>query len=227
MDLRLRPSGNQGPLATSLKAFRGYQETGADIWEKMALTRARVVCSDGGISEEIEEAITASLDRASQFPTIAEEAGKMRLRIAAAKRPKGPFDVKLTAGGLIDLEFLAQIAKLTKRLESYHFSMVGTRPILAALAHPYVSRAERDTLVGAYDLMTTLLQILRICLDSDFDPAKAPPGFVELLCRRTDVPDIGVLRSELQDAQTAVRTIFDRLTGIRREEATGGPVSSS
>ncbi|MCP1198111.1 bifunctional [glutamine synthetase] adenylyltransferase/[glutamine synthetase]-adenylyl-L-tyrosine phosphorylase [Notoacmeibacter sp. MSK16QG-6] len=226
MDLRLRPSGNQGPLATSLKAFRSYQQTGAAIWEKMALSRGRVVYGDNGMADEIDAIIKHSLDGVGEPSTVREEAGRMRLRISEAKPPQSPFDVKLASGGLIDLEFIAQIAKLTKSLDSYSFSIVGTRPILAALSPTYVSNAERDALVGAYDLMTMLLQILRICLDRDFDPQTAPQGFVELLCRRTDAPDLGVLGSQLQEARTAVRMIFDRLTGIHREDETGGSVSS-
>ncbi|RLQ87540.1 bifunctional [glutamine synthetase] adenylyltransferase/[glutamine synthetase]-adenylyl-L-tyrosine phosphorylase [Notoacmeibacter ruber] len=227
MDLRLRPSGNQGPLATSHKAFRAYQKNGAAIWEKMALSRGRVVCGDEALGRDIEATILESLDLVAERSDIAEEAGRMRLRIAEAKPPKGPFDVKLATGGLIDLEFVAQIAKLTKSLESYHFSTLGTRPILADLSAAYVSRAESDALVDAYDLMTMLLQILRICLDSEVDPGKAPQGFVELLCRRMDTPDLGILLSQVQEAQTTVGTIFDRLTGIHREKATGGPVSDS
>ncbi len=225
MDLRLRPSGNQGPLATSLKAFQSYQQKGAAIWEKMALSRGRVICGDEGITEEIEAIIESSLDKVGEPSSVRDEAGKMRLRIADAKPPEGSFDVKLASGGLIDLEFIAQIAKLTKSLDSYSFSIVGTRPILTSLSSAYVSHAEREALLDAYDLMTMLLQILRICLDRDFDPQTAPQGFVELLCKRTNAPDLGVLGSQLQDARTAVRTIFDRLTGIHREDETESSAS--
>ncbi len=53
-DMRLRPSGNAGPLATSLTAFRLYQEESAWTWEHLALTRARVVEADAGFATKVE-----------------------------------------------------------------------------------------------------------------------------------------------------------------------------
>ena len=53
VDLRLRPSGRKGPLATQFSAFRLYQANEAETWEHMALTRARVVAGDKRLGDEI------------------------------------------------------------------------------------------------------------------------------------------------------------------------------
>ena len=55
VDMRLRPSGRQGPVATGFAAFQAYQKTEAWTWEHLALTRARVIVGNNALGQEITE----------------------------------------------------------------------------------------------------------------------------------------------------------------------------
>ena len=108
VDMRLRPSGNQGPVATSLASFRDYQETQAWTWEHLALTRARVVAGDPDLGAEIEAVRTDILSRPRDTEDVRTEVARMRARISAAKTPNGPWDTKIGPGRMQDIELVAQ-----------------------------------------------------------------------------------------------------------------------
>jgi len=111
-DLRLRPSGNKGPVATHIDAFRKYQRQEAWTWEQMALTRARPIAGDAALSAEIEAEIGAILSQPRDAARVMAEAREMRALIEEEKPPRDLWDIKLIPGGLIDLEFIAQVATL-------------------------------------------------------------------------------------------------------------------
>jgi glutamate-ammonia-ligase adenylyltransferase len=111
VDMRLRPSGNQGPVATSLESFAAYQKDEAWTWEHLALTRARPVAGAAEIGAEVERirlaVLTARRDAAKTIADVAE----MRARIAAAKGAGlGPLEAKLGPGRQQDIELVAQCA---------------------------------------------------------------------------------------------------------------------
>ncbi len=106
--MRLRPSGRQGPLATQLSAFQLYQRDEAETWEHMALTRARVVAGDESLAAEVAETVQQTLTRKRDPEKAARDARSMRALIASEKGDKDIWDLKLVAGGLLDIEFVAQ-----------------------------------------------------------------------------------------------------------------------
>ncbi|WP_025052800.1 bifunctional [glutamine synthetase] adenylyltransferase/[glutamine synthetase]-adenylyl-L-tyrosine phosphorylase [Sulfitobacter noctilucae] len=112
VDMRLRPSGNQGPVATSLASFESYQKADAWVWEHLALTRATVVAGPQAINEEVTALIAEILHQPRDAEQILSEVAQMRSRIAAAKAPVGPWDVKLGPGRMQDIELLAQAGAL-------------------------------------------------------------------------------------------------------------------
>ncbi len=107
VDMRLRPSGRQGPLATQYSHFAAYQQRQAQTWERMALTRARAIAGDESLIEQTNACIYAALTR-PPGTSLAGEVYAMRRLIAQAKGEDDPWDLKLASGGLIDIEFLAQ-----------------------------------------------------------------------------------------------------------------------
>ena len=118
VDMRLRPSGQQGPLATSLAGFRRYQAEDAWTWEHMALTRARVVAGPPGLAEEVADAVAAVLTRPQDTARVRSDAADMRRRLAEAHEPAAanPWEVKLGPGRMMDIELLAQAGALTHGL---------------------------------------------------------------------------------------------------------------
>lgn len=212
LDLRLRPSGNKGPVATHFDAFRKYQRSEAWTWEHMALTRARVVAGHAQLAGEVEEEVAGILALPRDAAETAAEAVKMRALIEEEKPPRDLWDIKLVPGGLIDLEFIAQVAVLTQRLEG-EGKITGTAAVLARLAPDFADAQSRQELCDAYALYLTLSQIIRLCLTGHFEREDIPPGLSDLLLAATDLPDIGVLEAHLTETAARVRRHFDRLLG--------------
>ena len=130
VDLRLRPSGRQGPLATQLSAFALYQRERAETWEHMALTRARVVAGDAKLAAEIGAVVTQTLRAARDPVELAHEVREMRALIAREKGDSDPWDLKLVAGGLLDIEFIAQFLILAHARERPELIDVSTRAVI-------------------------------------------------------------------------------------------------
>src|SRR5262249_3685286 len=80
-DMRLRPSGNKGPVAVSLASFAQYHAGAAWTWERMALTRARVIAGPAKLRAAVEAAIRVALARAGAPELIRADAAAMRARM--------------------------------------------------------------------------------------------------------------------------------------------------
>ncbi len=112
VDMRLRPSGNKGPVAVSLGAFRRYHAESAWTWERMALTRARPAAGPPALREKAARAIAAAIRAAGPPEQVRADASAMRARMLRELPPAGPWDVKLRPGGLVEVEFIAQALSL-------------------------------------------------------------------------------------------------------------------
>ena len=108
LDMRLRPSGNKGPIATRLDGFAQYQREGAWTWELMALTRARIVTTPDALGSAIEAVIRESLTREREPVALTRDVAAMRARMAKEHPGKSIWDIKHRRGGLVDIEFIAQ-----------------------------------------------------------------------------------------------------------------------
>ncbi|HEY0675552.1 MAG TPA: bifunctional [glutamate--ammonia ligase]-adenylyl-L-tyrosine phosphorylase/[glutamate--ammonia-ligase] adenylyltransferase [Immundisolibacter sp.] len=109
IDVRLRPSGNAGPLVTTLSGFESYQLTQAWTWEHQALVRARPVAGDATLGTAFEGVRQRVLCQPRDLTGLRREIGDMRERIRQEKTPpKQDFDLKLSPGGRVDVEFIAQ-----------------------------------------------------------------------------------------------------------------------
>ncbi len=209
LDLRLRPSGNKGPVATHIESFGKYQREQAETWEHMALTRARIVAGDTGLAALVEAEIEAVLTAPRDDAKTLREAREMRELIAEEKPPANEWDLKLVSGGLIDLEFIAQTATLCRRIDGpRHAATVET---LSRLSVDLADSQTRDDLVAAHNLYTNLTQIIRLCLTGTFEPDDVPPGLADLLLASTDLPDMAVLESHVEETSRKVARHFDRL----------------
>ena len=114
VDMRLRPSGNTGPVAIHIDGFEQYQLNEAWVWEHMALLKARPI---GGLRHEmLEKKVTEIIGRAVRKPrkrsVILSEVSEMRQRLKKHFRPQGPHDLRNREGGLMDFDFLIQSLQL-------------------------------------------------------------------------------------------------------------------
>lgn len=217
LDLRLRPSGNKGPVATHVDAFRKYQREQAWTWEHMALTRARAVAGEAGLLAQVQAEIESVLSLDRDLSGIAADAAEMRDLIETEKPPRDIWDVKLIPGGLIDLEFIAQVAVLTGRAKG-SAEHCDTATVLAALKPSFAGAQVRAELVDAFSLYSRVTQMVRLCLTGPLDRKETPPGLADLLAAATDLPDLAVLEAHIEETSRRVRDHFDLLLRSKRRK---------
>lgn len=205
VDMRLRPSGNKGPVATRISAFAKYQLQEAWTWEHMALTRARVVCGDAQLVNESSDVFDTVLTRTPDVAKITSDVAEMRSLIEAEKPAKSVWDFKLIAGGLIDIEFIAQYLTLLSPKSARGGT---TGEVLKRVGPQRIRPDDLEKLLTTLTLMTNVSQIIRLCMDGAFDPALAPAGLIDLVCRAGDAPDIKVLEADIRARAKVVRRIF-------------------
>ena len=214
VDMRLRPSGRAGPLAVQIAGFTSYQETEAWTWEHMALTRARVVSASPAFGARVEQVIHGILRRPRDAKVIAGDVVEMRAAIAAEKSDSDRWDIKYAAGGLVDLEFIAQYLQLVHAHRLPDILDTSTARVLDKAWRLHVLPVEdAEVLRPAVQFYQDLTQILRLCLPGPFDPKTAGAGLLRLLARAADVPDFATLDATLIETQTKVRASFVRILG--------------
>ncbi|MGH6736567.1 MAG: bifunctional [glutamine synthetase] adenylyltransferase/[glutamine synthetase]-adenylyl-L-tyrosine phosphorylase [Methyloceanibacter sp.] len=212
VDMRLRPSGSQGPVATKLSRFIDYQMSSAWTWEHLALTRARVVAGPVALRRKINETIKAVLCVPRERAMVAEEVKAMRAKIANEKGTTDIWDLKQVRGGLIDLEFLTQFLQIVSAERDPEALDQNTEMALTKLsATGVLSPGDAEILVPAARLYHTLTQVLRLCLDKPFAAADAPLALRDLLARASDMPDFDTLEAALKDTLQSVHAAFDRI----------------
>ena len=184
VDMRLRPSGGSGPVASSLEAFRRYYSEQAWTWEFMALTRARVVAGEPGLAARLEEAIHEAVCRPRDGRAVVKDVADMRRRIHEAHPSNSLWAIKYGRGGLVDVEFIAQYLILVHAAR--HRNVVSGNTATAF---------ERLTSVGALDpeaalilynagrLWRTLQGLLRLTVEGPFEEEEASAGLKGVLAQ--------------------------------------------
>ena len=214
VDMRLRPSGRSGPVATQIDGFRNYQESEAWTWEHMALTRGRVVSGTRDFAGRVKTTIRDVLCRKRDAQVTAAEVVEMRGAIAKEKGDADPWDLKYASGGLIDIEFIAQYLQLVHAANTPEILDTSTARVLEKAARlGLLQPDDAEALRPAVRLFHDLTQILRLCLPTAFNPETASQGVLELLARAADLPGFPALSAHLAETQRAVRARFVRILG--------------
>jgi glutamate-ammonia-ligase adenylyltransferase len=214
VDMRLRPSGRSGPLATHIDSFTHYQEREAWTWEHMALARARVVSGSPAFAARIEAVIRDALCRRRDPDKVVVDVVDMRAAIAKEKGEADPWDIKYAAGGLVDFEFIAQYLQLIHAANAPDILDTSTARALEKAARVGILSAEDfDVLRQAAALFHGLTQILRLSLPGAFDPTTANAGVLALLARAADLPNFPALSAYVEETQRQVRACFVRILG--------------
>ncbi len=212
VDMRLRPSGNAGPIASSLEAFRRYQEEAAWTWEHMALTRARVVAGDTTLGQAVEAIIGATLKRRRDPAKLVLDVADMRERMAKEHKATSPWEVKHRRGGLVDIEFVAQYLQLAHAADHPEILSPNTAEALDnAAACGVLERSDRDALVEALRLWSAVQTVLRQTIAGGFDEATAPRGLQDVLVRAAGLTDFKSLTDRMDDCAKEAHDVFVRL----------------
>jgi glutamate-ammonia-ligase adenylyltransferase len=220
VDFRLRPSGNKGPMATRLSAFESYHRGEAWTWEAMALTRARVIAGPADFARRVESAFRIVLARRRDPEALRAEVAEMRAMIAAEKGTTDPWNIKQVAGGLVDVEFVAQYLMLRDAAADPSVLHTNTTAALAGLiARGSLDRSVGEELLAAMRLYQVMTQTLRLTLLGRFEPATAPRGLPALLARVGELPDFATLEAHLVETERRVATLCRAILSPRSKRS--------
>jgi glutamate-ammonia-ligase adenylyltransferase len=167
----------------------------------------------------VEEVIRAALCRPRERDALAADVVEMRRAIAQEKGDGDRWDLKFAAGGLVDIEFIAQYLQLLHAAAQPGILDTSTaRALDKAWRLGVLATEDAELLRGAVRLYHDLTQLLRLCLPGPFDPMAvdtkaADPGLVGLLARAADVPDWVTLDAFVVETQAKVRNCFTRILG--------------
>ncbi|MFW8592729.1 glutamine-synthetase adenylyltransferase [Cribrihabitans neustonicus] len=194
VDMRLRPSGNQGPVAASLASFTLYQQNEAWVWEHLALTRAKVVAGEPGLAEEIEDFRSGFLSQPRDRTKVLQEVAAMRARLEAAKSPSSTWDAKTGPGRMMDIELISQAGSL--------LSGSATRGVAeglrGAVAGGWLEDADAQYLDAAYELFWSVQTAARLLSGKAITGAAIGEGGARFLCQTTGYARLEALEQELE-----------------------------
>ena len=214
VDMRLRPSGNSGPIASSLEGFLRYQSVDAWTWEHMALTRARVILGEPSFVAEIETSLRRLLSRPRDNEKLRADIADMRRRIAQQYPTDREWDVKYRRGGLIDIEFVVQYLQLRHAPEHPEVINPNTGGAIAALAAAgHLPAADAAALTDALILWRRLQGFLRLTIGHQFDEAALPEGIKRAIAAAGRAPDFAALKSHMAEAAEAAAAVHEKLLG--------------
>ncbi len=212
VDMRLRPSGAAGPIASSLASFERYQRESAWTWEHMALTRARPVAGDPTLCRRVGEAIEAVLRSRRDPRRLLADVAEMRRRIAAEHPRASPWDLRNRRGGLIDLDFIAQYLMLREAASSPQVLQRATAAALRALGRAGLLKPEGEQeLSGALASLRQVQALLTLIGDSR-SPAEAfSEPDAATLARCAGAVDFAHLAADITAAAARVASWYERL----------------
>ncbi|UFM66488.1 glutamine-synthetase adenylyltransferase [Paracoccus sp. MA] len=222
VDMRLRPSGRQGPVATSVQSFRDYQMTEAWTWEHLALTRARVIGICGAdaaaLAEEVEALRVEVLQSRGGDPRVLPDLAGMRARIFAAKAPDGAWEAKIGRGRLQDIELLAQCFAL----RAGSAARAAQAQLRAGPRAGLVRREEAERLAAARRFLWNLQCAGRLLTEKPLDMDNLGKGGQAFLLRETGCDTLEHLAARLAETvETAGGVIDGILAGVEARAAAG------
>jgi [glutamine synthetase] adenylyltransferase / [glutamine synthetase]-adenylyl-L-tyrosine phosphorylase len=179
----------------------------------MALTRARVVSATPAFAARVGSVVREVLCAPREPASVAADVVTMR-RAIAAEKGSARWDLKYAAGGLIDLEFIAQYLQLAHAHAVPEILDTATASVFEkASSLGLISIEDAERLRSAARLYQDLGQILRLCLSGPFDAKSAGTSLAALLARAADVPDFPTLEAYLAETQVRVRAALARILG--------------
>ena len=212
VDMRLRPSGNKGPIAAALEGFEHYHRSEAWTWEHMALTRARVIAGDAALAAKVAAAIHSILTQPRDPDRLLADVASMRARLLKEKRTSDPWDVKQRRGGLVDCEFIAQYLQLRHAAARPDILRTNTTEALAALAEAgLLDPAAADDLSAAMRLWRRVQGYIRLTIGEGGDVTAAGAAWQAGLARSAGAVDFADLEQQMSRAAAAALGHFERL----------------
>ncbi len=225
LDTRLRPSGNAGPLVTSLESFKTYHRDEAQIWERQSLTKARVVYGNNELAEGINSIIRHSVYDFSADDSARAEIHRLRMRMEneIAREGDGNYNIKTGRGGMVDVEFIVQYLLLKHGCNTPDIRSVSTIIALKTISSLGILDSDDSThLLSGYKFLRRLENRLRIVHDHSINDLGGSREYLDMLARRLGYdPKLRhpgeALMKEYEQVTEKIRGVYDRILG----DATG------
>ncbi|MEQ9327872.1 MAG: bifunctional [glutamine synthetase] adenylyltransferase/[glutamine synthetase]-adenylyl-L-tyrosine phosphorylase [Rhodospirillales bacterium] len=215
IDLRLRPSGNKGPLACSLSSFETYQRNEAWTWEHMALTRARPVAGDRELCRLVQATIEDILGRPRDPDKLLRDVATMRRKMSDELHKGSQWDIKQARGGIVDAEFIVQY--LLVREAPHHTVLrqdLTADAIRTLVDCGALGTEEAAMLIEALAFWQGLQAVLRLAVNGEFKPEEASAGLTRMILRAMEAPSIEVLEQHMLETAGAVHDLYQRMIAL-------------
>lgn len=189
VDMRLRPSGRNGPVATSLPSFAQYQCEEAWTWEHLALTRARVVGGAPALGEEVMQAVEKALGKPRGQAKILNDVREMRAKLDAAfaDKARNIWEAKKGPGRLLDIELCVQTGAILNGIHDLQ-SPQDMMPELTSIG--WLRPDEAEVLARTHGLLSSIQQIERL-VGEGFNPEADVKRLQEIVCRVAGTQTVG------------------------------------
>ena len=216
VDTRLRPSGSHGPLVVSIESFETYHQQQAQVWEKQALIKARVLVDEAGISGRVMKSIAGNIYGGNPAEALVPEMRRIRERMEKelAQESKNRYDLKFGRGGQVDIEYLVQFLVLAHGERHPELREPNTLQALAALAGAgLLPEADRRVLEAAHRFYRRLENRLRIVSDRAAHQFPEEGPGLKRLARRLGYEGESAGQALIEDYERhreAVRDLFER-----------------
>jgi len=222
VDMRLRPSGATGPIASSLTSFVLYHEQESWTWEHMALTRARIIVGPSELGNKIDLAIKDCLTRKQDPEKLLADVAEMRERMDREHHTDFIWDVKHLRGGLVDVEFIAQYLQLRHAHDHPDILARDTRSVLENIKRlELLDTNVADDLIEATQFWLSLQGMLRLTLSRDMRNSRdhsIPEGLRAKLAKACGVQDFDTVIAKIQSTAATVlrhyRSIIAPTAGV-------------
>ena len=209
VDLKLRPFGADGSVAISTTGLADYYASHAETWELLALTRARTVWSTSpAFAAQVDAIVQTALRSPRTRKSVAADVLAMRILMEKERPPSGFWDLKLSQGGLVDIEFAAQFLQLIAAESGGPLIRHTGQALAACRAAGLADTDDLAALEEAWVLQQDLSQIIKFAVAGDPDPAGEPAGFRALLARAGGARDFRSLRARLTRLRSRARTAY-------------------
>ncbi|GFO53148.1 glutamate-ammonia-ligase adenylyltransferase [Geomonas sp. Red276] len=213
IDTRLRPSGNAGPLVTSLESFITYHSTESQIWERQALTKARVCYGDDKLKRAVEEVVERAVYGQGADDFVRSEIHRLRMRMEneLAKESEGSYNIKTGRGGMVDVEFIIQYLQLKHGHEYREIRGCNTLEALESIRKlGLLAEEDCQALFDGYRFLRRLENRLRIIHDYSMNDLGGPLKYLNKLARRLGYDP------QLKNPGEALMADYERMTsGVR------------
>lgn len=210
VDMRLRPSGSQGPVATSWTSFHDYQRDNAWTWEHLALTRAQVLAGPAVLGGDVETLRRMILENPRDKEAVLNDVADMRARIASSKPPESIWEPKVGGGRMQDIELFAQTGALLSGTNARETS----QGLHACVAVGLINDADRQVLQSSYDMCWSLQLASRLLSQDVLKPAEIGHGATRFVCQTMGFDDLVTLETELNYRFSAAQDVIDRVVGL-------------